>query len=370
MNTELRDRLTQMTCDLVAIPSTQSRPMDRARCFAYCRGLLAGLAGIEIREYESRGFGSMVVLPRGVEAPRILFVGHLDVIEHPDPLVYRASVHDGRIWGPGAGDMKGQCAIILELFIRLQRQFPGLPFGLAMSSDEEQGGEDGVRFLFEQAGIRCGMAIVPDGGSLNAVTVEEKGILQLRLHAGGTEGHAAAPWLTPNPLVILVKAISRLCAHFEGLEDAASSDHWYPTFVPTIFHTPNPTVNCIPASAEAMVDLRYPPPHTMESMMASVRKIAGPEVSAETIASAAPTHLAPDELYLQITEQVTGEAVRLVRASGGSDSAFISQHGIPVVLSSPLVGQLHREDEWIDVASMETYFQICERFIVKKLSVP
>ncbi len=370
MNIELLDRLTLMTCDLVKIPSTQSRPADREECFAYCRRQLAGLPGIEVREYESRGFGSMVALPRGVESPRILLVGHLDVIEHPDPLVYRASVRDGRIWGPGAGDMKGQCAIMLELFVRLQRQYPGLSLGVALTSDEEHGGEDGVKFLFEQAGLRCGMAIVPDGGSLNAVTVEEKGILQLRLRVTGTEGHAAAPWLTPNALATLAKAITALCTHFQGMQDPASPDHWYPTFAPTICHTPNPTVNCIPATAEATVDLRFPSPHTAESMMATVKEIAGPDVSVETIATAPPTKLAPDDLYLRITERVTGKPVRLVRASGGSDSLFISQHGIPVVLSSPVVGQLHREDEWIDLASMGTYYRICEEFILEKLAIP
>ena len=347
------------------IPSTESRPEERARCFDVCRRELKTVQDIEIREYESRGFGSLVATARDVKIPDILLAGHLDVIEHPDVAVYQSSLHDGRLWGPGAGDMKGQCAIMLELFCDLHRRFPGISLGIAFTSDEERGGDDGVRYLFETLGLRCGLAIVPDGGSINRITVEEKGILQAKLRVTGKAGHAAAPWLGPNALSTLAQCLVRLGQHFEALQDA-SSDHWYPTCVPTICHTPNTTINCIPGEAEAVVDLRFPPPHTVESMLATVREIAGAEVSVEPLATAPTTHLSPDPLYLQITEQLTGAPAELVRASGGSDALFIAQYGIPVVLSNPVVGNLHRTDEWMDLASMKLYYSICERFLIEK----
>ena len=360
------DRLVALTRELMHIPSTESRPADRARCFDLCRSHLAVLPDIEIREYESRGFASLVAGARGVEVPGILLVGHLDVIEHPNVEVYQSSIHDGRLWGPGAGDMKGQCAIMLELFCDLHRRFPGIPLGIAFTSDEERGGDDGVRYLFETLGLRCGLAIVPDGGSINRITVEEKGILQVRLRVVGKEGHAAAPWLGPNALATLAQCLVRLSQHFDAMQDA-SPDHWYPTCVPTICHTPNTTINCIPGEAEAIVDLRFPPPHTVESMLATIREISGAEVNVEPVATAPTTRLSPDPLYLQITERLTSAPAKLVRASGGSDALFIAQYGIPVVLSSPVVGNLHRADEWMDLASMELYHRICERFIIEKL---
>ena len=362
------ERLVSLTHDLIRIPSTESRPEARARCFALCRSHLEKIGGVEIRDYESRGFASLVAVPRGVEVPGILLVGHLDVIEHPSVEVYQSSIRDGCIWGPGAGDMKGQCAIMLNLFCELQRRFPGLPLGIAFTSDEERGGEDGVRFLFETMGLRCGVAIVPDGGSIDRVTVEEKGIAQLRLRVTGKENHAAAPWLGRNALEEIARCLVRLGEHFDALKDDASPDHWYPTCVPTICHTPNRTVNCIPGEAEAIIDVRFPPPHTVESIIATVKQIAGPDVFVETVATAPTTRLAPDALYLQITELLTGAPAKLVRASGGSDALFIAQYGIPVVLSSPLVGNLHREDEWMNLASMELYHRICEQFIIEKLA--
>jgi succinyl-diaminopimelate desuccinylase len=367
MFTPTLDRLISLTRELMQIPSTESRPGERARCFAVCRSLLESIDGIQIRDFESRGFASLVAGAQGVEAPGILLVGHLDVIEHPDVAVYQSSIREGRLYGPGSGDMKGQCAIMLELFCDLHRRFPGIPLGMALTSDEEQGGEDGVRYLFEDVGLRCGLAMVPDGGSINRVTVEEKGILQVRIKVIGKEGHAAAPWLGPNALATLAQCLVCLGQHFDALKDNTSSDHWFPTCVPTICHTANRTINCIPGEAEAILDIRFPAPFTIESMLAMVREIAGSGVEVEVLNTALTTKLSPDPLYLQITEQLTGLPAQLVRASGGSDALFIAQYGIPVVLSSPVVGNMHRDDEWMDLASMELYYRICEQFIIEKL---
>ena len=112
----LLERLVSLTRDLILIPSTNSRPQERARCFAFLRDHLEGLESVAIREYQSRGYGSLVACPAGIAHPEILMVGHLDVIEHPDGSVYRSRVEKGRILGPGSGDMKGQIAIMLELF--------------------------------------------------------------------------------------------------------------------------------------------------------------------------------------------------------------------------------------------------------------
>ena len=367
----LLERLVSLTRDLILIPSTNSRPEERSRCFAFLRDHLEGLEGVAIREYQSRGFGSLVACPAGIAHPEILMVGHLDVIEHPDGSVYRSRVENGRILGPGSGDMKGQIAIMLELFCRLHHRHPGLSVGIAVTSDEEIGGENGVMHLFEREGLRCGMAIVPDGGSIHDITVAEKGILQIRLDSRGQESHAARPWLATNALLRLIEGINRATSDFEscktGHEEA--SDHWYSTCVPTVLRTGNETINCIPGEAHAFLDVRFTPPHTAKEMLQRLREAVGPDIRIETIMSAESTQLAPDPLYLEVTETLTGTPPKLVRASGGSDARYIARHGIPVILSRPQVGALHSPDEWIDIESMGLYFQICEEFILRKLAV-
>ena len=100
---ELGARLTALTRDMILIASTESRPEERARCFQFLRIQLESLPGIAIREYEKDGYGSMVVLPEGIEEPEVLFCGHIDVIEHPELGRYESRIEGGRIVGPGPG---------------------------------------------------------------------------------------------------------------------------------------------------------------------------------------------------------------------------------------------------------------------------
>jgi succinyl-diaminopimelate desuccinylase len=99
-----------------------------------------------------------------------------------------------------------------------------------------------------------------------------------------------------------------------------------------------------------------------------MRALFGDRFEIRTLVAAEPTHLAPDELFCKVTEEITGHPVRLVRACGGSDARFIRANGIPVNLSRPLVGDLHTEDEWIDIQSMARYYAICETYIRRKLT--
>ena len=368
----LTHRLIQLTRDLVLIESTDARPEERKRCFQLIRNHLDEVSGIGLTMHEQDGYESLVALPEGIDAPEILLCGHLDVVEHPEPDSYRSEVRDGRIFGPGAGDMKGQVAILLELLRQLHQEQPGISVGLAITSDEERGGENGVRFLVDDVGLRCGAAIIPDGGSLTDVTVEEKGILHLRVVAEGHSAHAARPWLGKNPIERLVAGLGAVRRGFDekipaNLDPDDTATHWFPTCSVTIVETPNDSPNRIPDVATAVLDVRFPPPDTVETMTAFVAERLGQGLVLEEIVSAEPTHLAPDPAFVDVVGKVTGESAQLINSSGGSDGRFFSAHGIPVMLSRPHVGNLHGKDEWIEIDSMGAYYEICRRYILGRV---
>lgn len=368
---ELCSRLTALTRDLILIPSTDSRPEERRRCFEFISNHLDTLEEIQIEHVESNGYESLVAMPQHTTEPDILLCGHIDVIDHPEPDCFHSTIREGRIYGPGAGDMKGADAIMIELFRSMHAMHPGISLGLALTSDEEQGGSNGVRFLCNEKGLRCGQAIIPDGGSLNDITVEEKGVLHLRVRRHGHEAHGARPWLGTNALELLNERLVAIHGHFSRFHPDSTDpidQHWFPTCSLTIVRTPNRTANRIPAEAEAVLDIRFPPTHSVDSMLQEVSNILGPECEISTMMTAEPTHLAPDPLFCEITEQVTGNPVKQVKASGASDSRFLRQHGTPVNLSRPLVGNLHAIDEWIDIESMATYYRICDAYVNRRLN--
>ena len=365
LSTDLQKKLVALTRDLILIPSDESRPDDIERCFKFIINLLESLDTIVIKKHYHRDIASLVVLPKNMDHPKVLLCGHLDVITHSDTHSYRSQVTEGKIIGPGSGDMKGPLAVLLEVFMNLHTKYDNLPLGLAITSDEERGGAAGMRFLFDEIGLRCDVALVPDGGSLNEITVEEKGILHLKIQCNGHSAHAARPWLGNNPLEKLVDAVSRLRKSFDSLKEDV--DHWHPTCALTIVKTPNQTVNCIPSEAEATLDIRFPAPYTVEETLNYVCNILGDEIDTHTIMSAEATQFTPDPLYLTVSEEITGKPTIQKKEDGGSDARFIGRHNIPVIVSRPIVGELHSLDEWIDISSMETFYHIYELYLERKL---
>ncbi len=364
----LKQRLVSLTRDLILMPSSAARPEDRQRCYEFIKNHLDALDTVEIREYSKNDIPSVIAAPRGCAHPEVLLCGHLDVVAHTDPALFRSRLENGRIYGPGAADMKGPLAIMLEIFRHVHTLHPGASLGMAVTADEESGGEHGVGYLFNDAGVRCGLAMIPDAGSLNRIAIEEKGILHMRTHSTGRPAHGARPWAGINPIEIL---IARLVALKEGFDAAwppdNAEDHWHPTCTVTLIGTPNQSVNAIPAEAEAILDIRFPAPHTVAEMAQFVNEILGVDIETTTLIGAEPTHLSPDETYRKITEEITGEPARFVRGHGGSDARFICALGIPVLMSRPLSGNLHAPDEWIDIASMLRFHRIYERYLEHKL---
>lgn len=364
-STDLQKRLVALTRDLILIPSDASRPEDIERCFEFVINHVESLDNIAVKKHYHCDIPSLVVLPRNLDQPKVLLCGHLDVITHSDAHSYRSHIADGRIIGPGSADMKGPLAILIEIFRNLHTQYDNLPLGLAITSDEERGGESGMRFLFDEVGLRCGVAMIPDGGSLNEITVEEKGILHLKIRCDGHSAHAARPWLGNNPLERLVDAAARLRKNFDSLRQ--DEGHWHPTCALTIVKTPNQTVNRIPSEAEGALDIRFPSPYTVKEMLNHVHNLLGDGINTHTLISAEPTHLSPDPLYLSVSEEITGKPANLEKEDGGSDARFIGRLNIPVIISRPVVGELHSIDEWIDIESMETFYRIYELYLKRKL---
>ncbi|MDR4503353.1 MAG: M20/M25/M40 family metallo-hydrolase [Candidatus Scalindua sp.] len=366
LSTELQRRLVALTRDLMLIPSDASRPDDISRCFEFVSNHVETLGGITIKKYCHKESPSMVLLPRNVLKPRVLFCAHLDVITHPDTRDYRSHIADGRIYGPGSADMKGPLAILLEIFRNFHTRYDNPSLGLVITSDEEIGGESGIRFLFDEIGLRCDVAMIPDGGSLNEVIVEEKGILHLKIQCSGHSSHAARPWLGDNPLERIVDSVTRLRQDF-ALSFKQEDDHWHPTCAVTIIRTSNQTLNRIPSEAEATLDIRFPKPYSVNDMKRRVCEVLGEGIDISTVISAEPTHLSPDSEYLKVTESLTGEATTLCREDGGSDARFVGKYDIPVIVSRPVVGELHSREEWIDISTMETFYRIYEAYLKKKL---
>ena len=362
--TETEARMIELLKELVLIPSTAGNPEHLAQAVDHVRRYVDTIPGVRVEDYLSDERPSLVAGPVGHDGYfDILLVGHVDVVE-AEPEGFCPRLDGTRLYGRGAGDMKGQVAAIVELFTETLHLWPRASLGLMITSDEESGGRNGVGYLVNEKGYRAGTAIIPDSGSLNEIVVMEKGILSGRLVSKGRTGHSARPWESENAVHRLLENIGRMIEHFRKYEDGGSQ--WRHTFSANVLQTKNLTVNRVPDTAEAIVDIRFTEDMTADDAFALVKKLLDGQTEFHPEMVAEPVMTEPDPTFVRLTEQVTGEPVKLIREHGGSDARFFSRRKIPVIMSRPYVGGLHSDHEWIDIQSLLTFHQILAAYLREK----
>src|SRR4051794_15708299 len=113
-DSSLLDELTALTCDLVAIPSTDDRLDQLQAAIDYAERYARAVRGVHIQRFESGGKPSLVVTLRETRAPALMLNAHLDVVparvEQFQPVI-----REGRLYGRGSQDMKGAGAVLLRL---------------------------------------------------------------------------------------------------------------------------------------------------------------------------------------------------------------------------------------------------------------
>jgi acetylornithine deacetylase/succinyl-diaminopimelate desuccinylase-like protein len=173
--------------------------------------------------------GNLVARIHGTGAGRlkpILIICHLDVVEArrsdwtTDPFQFVEK--DGYFYGRGTQDMKDNDAVLVTTFIRLQREGyrPDRDLILALTADEEGGKSNGVDWLLKNHRelIDAAFALNPDSGGVTTekgkpvnvdVEASEKLYADFQLTATNPGGHSSLP-VPDNAIYHIAEALSRL----------------------------------------------------------------------------------------------------------------------------------------------------------------
>jgi acetylornithine deacetylase/succinyl-diaminopimelate desuccinylase-like protein len=307
---------------------TSNPPGDVTKAADYLQALLKR-EGIEVTRYESAP-GRSILLARlkgdGSGGKAILLESHMDVVP-TDPSrwgshqPFGAEIADGKIWGRGTIDMKGIGTSYLYAFLELHRLNVPLTRDVLLMfvPDEEVGGGNGANWMREHHYAELDPEYVIDEGGFGSrdmftpgklvfgISVAEKRIMWLRLHAEGVAGHGSQPH-DRNPNEHLMAALSRLFAQppaaapFPVVEtmkqrigapltenkfnNAIQKSTMSLTSLRSGVGDP-PRVNVIPSVAEATIDCRVLPGISKEDWLASIQeRLADPTVKIEIINAA------------------------------------------------------------------------------------
>jgi acetylornithine deacetylase/succinyl-diaminopimelate desuccinylase-like protein len=228
------DEVLELASALVAIPTVNTGAMPTGNETAACEFIATWLEdiGVPSQTLESApGRGNLIArLPGSSGEPGLMFMSHTDVVPVEQESRWTSSpfkpvVRNGRLYGRGTADMKGQLACQL-VALKLLKQ-SGIPLRhdlvLAAAADEEHGGRYGMGWLVDNhpekvwspfAVNEGGGTTVPAAGTTAYLLgVGEKGRLQLEIDVAGESAHASVPWQGENALVRAAQVVNRITAY-------------------------------------------------------------------------------------------------------------------------------------------------------------
>ncbi|WP_297586836.1 dipeptidase [uncultured Corynebacterium sp.] len=199
-----RARIFSDLAALVSFNSPHSTPELADEHEAACAWTVAALekAGLKVTRYPTVDDADTVVgvkEPVG-DAPTVLLYSHYDVVPAGDPAAWTSdpfelTERDGRWYGRGAADCKGNLAMHLEA-LRLLEQNGGTDLGLkvVVEGSEELGGEDGLVKLIESDPeiFRADVILIADSGNAAVgeptLTTSLRGGAQIKVTVETLEG--------------------------------------------------------------------------------------------------------------------------------------------------------------------------------------
>ncbi len=200
--------------------------------------------------------GNVVAYPTGQhDGPMVALTAHLDTVLEPRSPEDIAFGREGELTGPGVSDNGAGLVALLAVAATL-RANPGLrgtplPLVLVANVGEEgEGNLSGMRYLCRQSGMgsRITSFLVLDGPSTDHITCRALASRRFEITCTGPGGHSWSDWGVGNPVHTMCRAIT----FFTEQPMAASPRS---TFNFGLIEG-GTSVNSIPGSARAKVDLR------------------------------------------------------------------------------------------------------------------
>jgi glutamate carboxypeptidase len=251
---ERKDQIIQTIRQLVEIESPSENKQAVDRLGALLAGRFEGLSG-HAKLHRTKNFGDH--LQADFEGARggkpVLLLGHLDTVYPIGTLsTMPCRVADGRLWGPGAFDMKSGIAFMLHA-VEALRAWHGdtlpRPVTVLLVSDEEIGSGTSRRITENLARTSAAVLVLePSHGPKGAVKTARKGVGEYVFKVTGKAAHSGLDFEKGQSAILelakQIVAISKLVDLKRGLTLNVGTVQG------------GTRVNVVPAEASAVIDVR------------------------------------------------------------------------------------------------------------------
>lgn len=311
--------------------------------------------------------GNVVALrnPTG-DQPLIVVSAHMDTVlapRRPEEITVDA---DGTLYGPGVADNGAGLAALLALAkvfstVNLRRDWPYSLAFLANVGEEGEGNLTGMRYLCQNSSLASKVAgiLVLDGPGHEHITMRALASRRYEVSITGKGGHSWSDFGLANPNHALARAIARFAdAH---PPDRSTPDNRFSINCGIL--QGGSTINSIPQSAIAKVDIRAEQEELIEEITASLVRCVEQGLGEEhdiarrgklsarvkEIGSRPGGALAEDSPLLAAVQRVDQElGIRSQLDTSSTDANIPLSMGIPAVTlgAGGAGGGAHTTEEW------------------------
>jgi succinyl-diaminopimelate desuccinylase len=321
--------------------------------------------------------------------PDLLLNAHVDTAPEGegwtvDP--YAGVVKDGRIFGRGVFT-KADVAVFMHAAAAALQNCegrPGASVAIAITSDEGDGGDHGVRHLLVERGFRP-VRVLCNGVS-HSITIAHCGCVQAKIRVRGTGCHQAVVDPRTETTRLAVALAHRIEERGNALRRAHSG----------IRGIASPTLNITricsgvafgmaPVAAELWVDRRTTPDEDVESCAADLRELvdtfakqSGVSVDFELVRKAEPLRPSPEQAAWAAIVQCVARAVLktdvpLIGLPIYTDARWFGMRGIPTVMYGAGGSDLaaictNGPNENVGLADIETAIGVVTRVVAGVLT--
>lgn len=322
---------------------------------------------------------------RGDAGPLLAFAGHTDVVptgpvENWSVQPFAPEIRDGMLIGRGAADMKGSLAAMVVACERFVAAHPNHNGSLAflITSDEEGVAINGTVKVVEHLEARnekITWALVGEPSSSerlgDVIKNGRRGSLNGILTVIGVQGHVAYPHKADNPIHRAAPALAELAAEVW--------DHGNAFFPATSFQISNIAAgtganNVIPGDMKVVFNFRFSTEITeteLRERTEAILKKHGLLYKLDWSLSGHPFLTARGELVTAAVasiREICGIETELSTSGGTSDGRFIAPTGAQVLELGPINATIHKVNEEVRAADLDTLTDVYERIMVKLLT--
>lgn len=373
MTADLTARATMILERLIAFDTT-SRDSNLA-LITYVEDMLGGRGVASHRVMNEAGTKANLYATIGpMVAGGVVLSGHTDVVPvdgqawSSDP--FTLTQRGQRLFGRGTCDMKGFIALALAAVPDMIQRNLRLPVHLALSYDEEVGCLGAPSMIRELVrDLPPAMAVIVGEPTDMMVVSGHKGISSWIVTVTGHEAHSSLTHLGVSANMVAVRLMHALAEIAEALE--AKADPASP-FVPphatlTIGQMHGGTaVNILARECRFLFDLRTPPGHDPDAIIAPFLALAAREDAAikarfadtgvvvERRSRTPCLVIDPDSPAERLARRLAGDNGPARAVPYAAEAGQFQQAGFSTIICGPgSIEQAHQPDEYIEIAQFE-----------------